>query len=110
VIGVNLVGASEAKGHASIYLYQSIDDGVTWQTGGNTGGLVTLTGSERLLGTVPIIDGVVTAQLISLRGTSSRTPEFYPPKYWGPILTNESGVALPAGCKVYVTGIRTGDI
>lgn len=101
---VTIVGASSiVEGSAAyVYLYASADNGVTWETGGNTDAQIYLSGAERCIGFVPMKSGVAVTKVfnIAMRGG-------FVPRDFGLVVSHNSGAALPSGCSIYVRGVRT---
>ena len=91
-----------------VYWYSSLDDGVTWETGGNTSAVIDLMGSERHLIELSVPQPKV------LYSTSfsfcQRARRLYLPKHLGIVVANFTGQDVkPAAANgsVYYRGIST---
>jgi len=102
-IAVTIVGANNLAPNASvqIYLYTSGDNGMTWETGGNTAASITLLGSERTIATIPVPSGGTTYKVLTLSDIA-RAANFVPPRDWGILAANTTGAALGTGCSITV--------
>lgn len=101
---VTITGASAIAENSAafVYLYSSADSGTTWETGGNTDALITLSGAEKCLGSVPMKAGASVSKVftVAIRGG-------FVPRDFGICVSQNSGVALPSGCAISIRGVRT---
>jgi hypothetical protein len=96
-------GDTDPSGTVQVRLYCSGDAGTTWETGSNTDALISLTGHERIVATIP--QASFGAPCVFRLSDVSRG-HFFCPQHFGLIVQQTTGQNLGAGSAIKIRGLR----